>query len=393
MLERRRSLCLVIAALLTCGLVSCVSPSRVPSTRVIENDKSDVVDKTELVVLTETDAGAARIVFRASKLGYSELRRERLNALSLTMLVLRVPKGTDGPVAIGEVESLNAGTIAGVNHAYRLQATSHGLEHLNYADRLIGWPTEGCLAQHKIGVLDTAIKASALGGRGSTVLNRSFVHSPSGEPSFNHGTGVAKILAGQGRLNRAQILNAVVVHNEFTEEDAAGADQMVAALNWLVAEDARIINVSLAGPYNKILDKAVQRVSKSGALLIAAVGNDGPSAHPRYPAAFPEVVAVTAIDADQSIYKKAVHGSYIDLSAPGVDVLVDADTPNPSMLSGTSIATPFITALFASSKDLPHSGRHADIAMAFEGRIDDLGSTGPDSVFGLGLPKLSGRCH
>ncbi len=82
-------------------------------------------------------------------------------------------------------------------------------------------------------------------------------------------------------------------------------------------------------------------------VIVAAAGNGGPKAAPAYPAAYNDVIAVTAIDRAKRAYRRAGRGEHIDLAAPGVDVWTAASVPGARAKTGTSFATPFVTAAVA----------------------------------------------
>jgi minor extracellular protease Epr len=131
------------------------------------------------------------------------------------------------------------------------------------------------------------------------------------------------VLAGGGRLRGATLYSANVFGGEAALGLAAGADALVRALDWMAAEEVRFVNLSLAGPYNKLLDLAVERAAARGLILVAAVGNDGPEAEPMYPAGFSGVIAVTAVDANAAGSTATRCAARMSTSAaPGVDVLL-----------------------------------------------------------------------
>jgi subtilisin family serine protease len=97
-------------------------------------------------------------------------------------------------------------------------------------------------------------------------------------------------------------------------------DAVSDALAWLVREHVPVINVSLVGPPNAMLENVVRLVIARGHLVVAAVGNDGPAAPPLYPASYPDVVGVTAVDARQRVLLEACRGKQVKFSAPGADM-------------------------------------------------------------------------
>ena len=206
------------------------------------------------------------------------------------------------------------------------------------------------------------------------------------------GSRLQKLLAGPGRLRDAQLYYAVVVGSVSNSEPAAGVDAIMRAINWLHGSGVRLVNVSLAGPYNKILDRGLAAAADRGMVIVAAVGNDGPDAPPRYPAAFDFVIAVTAVDADLQPYARAPRGSYVDFAAPGVDVFVPFSGTG-RYVTGTSIAAPFVTALIASDPDAARLGSVTTVRAALAREAVDLGAAGNDDTFGAGLARAPQSCR
>ncbi len=164
----------------------------------------------------------------------------------------------------------------------------------------------------------------------------------------------------------------------------ATAADLVAGLNWLLAQQVNVINLSLSGPPNRVLEEALNRVHDRGVVIVASAGNDGPVAFPRYPAAYSSVVAVTAIDAALNIYSRACQGDHIAFSGRGVGVRVaDASTGREQTMDGTSVAAVFVAAALALEQS-----DGADKVERMEVQAKDLGARGKDTVFGYGLPQL-----
>ncbi len=97
-----------------------------------------------------------------------------------------------------------------------------------------------------------------------------------------------------------------------------------------------MINMSFSGPANRVLERLIAHAAESGIGLVAAAGNGGPGAAPAYPAAWPQVIAVTAVDAREHIYRQANQGPYVALAAPGVNIW----TLHPFPAGGCALARP-----------------------------------------------------
>jgi subtilisin family serine protease len=121
---------------------------------------------------------------------------------------------------------------------------------------------------------------------------------------------------------------------------------MTRALAWLAEQRTPVINVSLVGPRNRIVEAAVAQLVRRGFLIVAAVGNDGPAAPPLYPAAYPGVVGVTGVDQRGRVLVEAGRGPQVDFAALGM-AEVAASSGRATRVRGTSYASPIVAALLA----------------------------------------------
>lgn len=376
-------------ALLIAGLCGCQTTGLdLPVDSEIQAGADRVVDPQEIVVITPSTSEARSLVRKAVPLGYSVQAEDTLGGLELIMLTLMIPEGQDGGTAIRELERLEPGVTAGVNHGYVPQAGAHRETGRLYAAELLGWRTPGCEAALKIGVLDTAIDQRFSGSVISADFSRSTDHSESN----THGNDTLDLLLAPGMLHDTKVLHADVVTPDDRLGAAASVDSLLRGLNWLIQSDVRLINISLAGPYNKILDRAFQRAAQEGVIIVAAAGNEGPESPASYPAGFASTLAVTAIDSQTQIYPQATRGDRIDFSAPGVDVRIPSQSA-PRYSTGTSIAAPFVTMRIAGD---PAIATELDIGKVRErlaSTARDLGPQGHDPVYGFGLIDAPPGCQ
>lgn len=350
---------------------------------------TDVVGARTVIALVPHAQASADMRAAARSGGYQVLDVTRLRGLELTMLTFRMPAGVTGAQAIAALETAVPASTVGINHAYRVQQTARGAQALDYANEMMRWRTDGCRARVPVGVIDTGIDTAAPALAEAQIVTRTFFTGPTAPAA--HGTDVASVLANPNRLKGVTIYGA----NVFGQQDAlglkAGADALVRALDWLAEEEVRFVNLSLAGPYNKLLDLAVERAVARGLILVAAVGNGGPDVDPLYPAGFDGVIAVTAVDAEGRIYRNAVRGPHVDVAAPGVDVLVPSGR-NVRFVTGTSIATPFVTARLAADPSLVAARSVSDVRRRLAATSAELGAAGRDPMFGYGLALAEGIC-
>jgi hypothetical protein len=186
----------------------------------------------------------------------------------------------------------------------------------------------------------------------------------------------------------AVIYSASIFGLDADDRPVASATSFVAALNWLAANDVATINVSLSGPPDRLMQLAVARAQQLGMHLVAAVGNDGTTGVPRYPAAYPGVVGVTAVDQDGQALAAGNRGDFVAVSAPGVDIWIPGQPsggaqPSDQLVTGTSFAAPYVTAALAAFGD------DVDRMLA---AARDLGAPGVDPIYGHGLVQAPAAC-
>lgn len=353
------------------------------------SDRTDVVGSRKIIALVPGPESAAQMRKATQLAGYQELDVTRLGGLDLTMLTYRMPDGVTGAQAITALETAVPASTVGVNHAYRLQQQHGTAQALDYADTMMRWTEGGCRARVPIGMIDTAIDTTAPALVGTQVITRTFFDGPAADAT--HGTDVATVLADPDRLRGVKLYGANVFGQSDAADLVAGADALVRALDWLADEDVRLVNLALAGPYNKLLNLAVERAAARGLILVAAVGNDGPTVDPLYPAGFNEVIAVTAVDVEGRVYRNAVRGPHVDVAAPGVDVMLST-AGRPRFVTGTSIATPFVTARLAADPSVATARGVSDARNVLAETSAELGPSGRDAVFGYGLALAEDVC-
>ncbi len=150
----------------------------------------------------------------------------------------------------------------------------------------------------------------------------------------------------------------------------------------MISSGVDVINISLAGPPNRLLEAALQRASESDVTILAAAGNGGPVAAPMYPAAYKTVVAVTAVDAKGQVFRLANRGDYLDIAAPGVGVRHAKSGGGFASSSGTSFAVPFAATAVARLRQLQPGDNALELLCR---TAEDLGPPGRDSIYGFGL--------
>jgi subtilisin family serine protease len=156
-------------------------------------------------------------------------------------------------------------------------------------------------------------------------------------------------------------------------------------LDWAADKGARVVNMSFAGPSDPRLREALGKAYKKGMVLIAASGNAGPTSPPLFPAADPNVIAVTATDANDALFTGANRGPYIAVAAPGVDVLVPAPDGTYQFTTGTSVAAAEVSGVAALLLARDPALTPAAIRKILMDTAKHLGPSGRNREFGAGL--------
>ena len=243
-----------------------------------------------------------------------------------------------------------------------------------------------CQQPLKMGMLDSAIELNHPQLPANKITQQDFLDIGL-TPAMAHGTGVVGIWLSQdyafAQLPNAQVVNASAFYQRPDGSQGATMLSLIRGLNWLAEQDVRVINMSLTGPDNALLQRAIKKVAAKPVVIVAAVGNAGPASAPLYPAAYPEVIGVTAVQTNQKIYRWAVRGQQVDFAALGVDIPVLADKQQVIRQSGTSFASPIVAAHIACLiNNKPTLGLEAKLML--RDQAIDLGEPGKDTVFGYG---------
>jgi hypothetical protein len=353
----------------------------------------------EVLATTATLADANALAQQAAGLGYTVRSLQELPALGFTLLRLGLPGGLDVPGALTALRQAFPATLFDANTLYEPDAAAAAGEPRHYAKALIGWPENGpgCAAPASLGLIDTAVdrQHSALAGR--AVTDRSFIAAGVPPAPPDHGTAVAALLVGApdspaaGLLPAARLYAAAIF--ALREDRVVGTTDAIArAVDWLGQQGVRVVNLSLSGPGNQVMRLTVERAHAGGMLLVAAAGNEGPNAAPVFPAGYPTVVAVTAVDASLQPYGNANRGGYIDLAAPGVDVWSARQGDGGRYNTGTSFAAPFVSAAAALILVRSPDAAPDSVRRQLQEGSRDLGTPGRDSTFGWGLLQRPGGC-
>ena len=361
--------------------------------REIETDPNGApILRGEVVVFSPSDAALEK----ARAAGFVVVRERVLEGLDARVVVLKVPDGTATRRALNRLRGLDPEGAYDFNHLYT-ESGEVGRAGVGVGAAQGAGPSDAGSgadirsgAGTKVGLIDGGVDTSHDVFR-DIVIHQ---HGCAGTPvPAAHGTAVASLMIGRSsRFHGAAPGSELYAADVYCGLPTGGAvDAVAEALSWLVREHVPVINVSLVGPPNVMLENVVRMVIARGYLVVAAVGNDGPASPPLYPASYPDVVGVTAVDARQRALLEACRGRQVKFAAPGADMSAANPAQSFAAVRGTSFASPIVAGLLAEAVREPDKTAAQRAVADLAARAVDLGAPGPDPVYGFGL--VGGDLH
>lgn len=203
-----------------------------------------------------------------------------------------------------------------------------------------------------------------------------------------HGTHVAGIIAANVNNNEGiagMMWGGKILPVKALDNSGAGTTYSVAeGIIWATDHGAKVINLSLGNYADaEFLHEAIRYAYGRDVVLIAATGNDN-TERPGYPAAYPEVLAVSATDYQLQRASFSNYGDYVDVMAPGESIASTYPDNQYAALSGTSMACPHVTALAALIRSVNPDLRNTEVMDLIRSNVIDLGPAGHDKDYGYG---------
>ena len=332
-------------------------------------------------VLALSPSPAALEAARAA--GFTVLREQSLGDSGPRVIVLHVTGKTAR--ALARLEALDPAGVYDFNHLY----TDSGA--VSAGGGAAEPPVPGGAARAdatahgsvRVGLIDSGVDVTHEVFSGMAIVQ----HGCGAAVPAEHGTAVASLMVGRASaLHGAAPGSALYAADVFCGRPTGGAvDAVAEAFGWLLQERVPVINVSLVGPPNRMLEYIVKEVLSHGHLIVAAVGNDGPAAPPLYPAAWPGVIGVTAVDARQRVLVEAGRGPQVKFAAPGADMAAAGPRQAYVLVRGTSFASPIVAGLLSLELPAPDGAAAGRAVAALAARALHLGAPGLDPVYGYGV--------
>ena len=272
-----------------------------------------VPDEVVIEVTNSVSAGEIAALQRRHRLTRLESQVSQLSGA--TLFRWRIPDRRSVASVVRALEADRAVTAAQPNYLFTLQQNEakHAGDpaqyelaklHLTEAHGL----TEGDGV--RVAVIDSGIDAAHPDLKDSVVERFDTLKAPTAP--HKHGTAVAGLIAAHGRLVGAAPRAAILAIRAFDPSGTSAEGttfNILKGLDWAATHGARVINMSFAGPSDPAIHRSLAAAHKKSIVLVAAAGNAGPKSPPLYPAADPDVIAVSATDADNHLFEQSNRGA------------------------------------------------------------------------------------
>ncbi|WP_176594149.1 S8 family serine peptidase [Sphingobium sp. EM0848] len=335
----------------------------------------------EVLVIGLSDKALAA----AQKTGFSVVSRDVVDGLDLPMAVLS-RSGWPLTKMIDRLRDIAPDSMVEADHVFSMSGAAWPMGGSGAPDanpgRAAGW---------RVGMIDTGSTPLPSTGARIHMVQQGF--APGGIVPHDHGTAVASIIARPALDDQANGPSGTLFAADIFGSGRRGgtAELMVRALGWMARQQVPVVNISMVGPYNGVVAAAIAVLVKRGTLIVAPVGNDGPSARLLYPASLKGVIAVTGVDTKGQLLPEASQVSRVDFAGPAVTAVRGISGRTVEM-RGTSFASPVIAhhlAELLSAPD-PRGARQAVQKLAGAAWKPKKGKSGLGSGI-IGLAPMTSR--
>jgi subtilisin family serine protease len=358
-----------------------------------------VPDEVVIEVVGIPSSAALDALARRHRL--NRIAAQRLDLTASTLVRWSIPDGRPVREVVRRLAADRGVRSAQPNYVYRLQqdaAQPYG-DPAQYVLAKLRLPQAHALTQGErvaVAVIDSGIDTShpelagAVAETFDALGDPAQASTPASPPAspHAHGTGIAGAIVAHARLMgvapRAQVL-AVRAFNPSGAGAQGNTFGILTGMEWALGKGARVINMSFAGPKDPLLARALAAAHGKGVVLIAAMGNAGAASPPLFPAADPNVIAVSATDAQDKIFAASNRGAHVALSAPGVDILAPAPGESYQVVSGTSFAAAHVSGIAALILERNPGLSPDGLRRVLFATAKDLGPKGRDKNFGFGM--------
>jgi subtilisin family serine protease len=350
----------------------------------------------ELVIELSNSVSTQQVDALQRRFNLTRIESQPFQLTNTTLYRWRIPDRRSVATVVRALEGDRLIATAQPNYLFTLQedeAKSEG-DPAQYEVAKLRLPQAHALAKGGsvlVAVIDSGIDVGHPELAGSIAESFDALAIP-GSP-HKHGTAIAGVIAAHTRLMGAAPDAKILAVRTFDAKDA-GAESttfnILKGIDWAATHGARVINMSFAGPPDPAIHRTLEAAHKKGIVLVAAAGNAGAKSPPLFPAADPNVIAVSATDADDKLFEQSNRGRHITVAAPGAQILVAAPDSGYDVSSGTSFSAAEVSGIAALMIQRKPGLTPDQVRGVLRATAKDLGPKGPDEMFGAGLVDAYG---
>jgi subtilisin family serine protease len=358
------------------------------------NERRFVPD--EVVVELSNSVGTQQIDALQRRFRLTRIESQAFQLSNTTLYRWRIPDRRSVATVIRALDGDRLVASAQPNYVFTLQeseARSEG-DPAQYELAKLHLPQAHALAKGNnvlVAVIDSGIDINHPELAGSIVESFDAL-APSTGP-HKHGTAVAGLIAAHAKLMGAAPDAKILAVRAFGPKDVGPEGttfSILKGIDWAATHGARVINMSFAGPPDPAIHRSLEAAHKKGIVLVAAAGNAGAMSPPLYPAADPNVIAVSATDAEDKLVEQSNRGRHITVAAPGAQILVAIPESGYEVSSGTSYSAAEVSGIVALMLQRKRDLTPDQVRSILQATAKDLGPQGPDVMFGAGLVDAYG---
>ena len=352
--------------LLTARLAAATQLQRAHRRELDRDPKGELIVRAE--VLAQPSSPAARDALLAA--GFKPLREESLDGLDESLAVMKAPPDMGLADAVARARAIDPAGAYDFHHIY-LGSGGVGTPGAASVPASVAEAGPRLAGPLQVGLIDSGVDDAHPTLRHAEILRHGCVDGAHPAP---HGTAVASLMVGAGdRFTSALPRATLYAGDAYCDAATGGSVEAIAReLAWMARMRVAVVNISLVGPDNQILQRVIAHAVAQGMLIVAAVGNDGPAAPPLYPASWPGVVGVGAVDGKLRLLPEGARGPQVMFVAPGADMAAAASGTRAFVpVRGTSFAAPFVAGLLAANYQMASpEGARAALARLAAGARD-----------------------
>ncbi len=353
----------------------------------------------EVVLEISNTVSPAQIDALQTRFRLTRLESQSFQLSDTTLYRWRIPNGVSVRRAVQALEADSRITSVQPNYLFTMQENeskpANEGDAAQYELAKLHLPQAHLLAKGGnvlVAIIDSGVDANHPELAGAIAETYDVLSNQPYTP-HKHGTAIAGLIAAHARLMSAAPGSRILAIRAFdgSGKSAEGTTfDILKSLDWAAAHNARVINMSFAGPADPAIHRSLDAAHKKGIVLVAAVGNAGAKSPPLYPAADPNVIAVTATDADDKLFAQDNRGHHVAVAAPGAQILVVNPDGAYEVSSGTSYSAAEVSGIVALMLERKGDLTPDNVRAILMATAKDLGPKGRDPMFGAGLVDAYG---